>query len=252
LGGLGLQPDTLKFDYEVKLFNGKDVIDKEAVLEMEPIYTKYVSGEGELTDTIPWATIEDKVADKDYLVLCVKPICTNFDSIVFHHDSLNVVDFAIVESLSRKYFQCSNMLEIDNETPTTLSANDLTGQTIAIGEYQLTIDEIKEGKETDTWEGKGRVEWNPLGTTVMVCVKFENLKINTDLAVFSGAAQTYSNDPKSNNDIVEGLFSDWGIDNLIADTEIPYANQLQSAATDGVKSLAEKIDLSKYYEYVVL
>ena len=27
---------------------------------------------------------------------------------------------------------------------------------------------------------------------------------------------------------------------------------MQSAATDGVKSLAEKIDLSKYYEYVVL
>ena len=252
LGGLGLQPDTLKFDYEVKLFNGKDVIDKEAVLEMEPIYTKYISGEGELTDTIPWATIEDKVADKDYLVLCVKPICTNFDSIVYHYDSLNVVDFAIVESLSRKYFQCSNMLEIDNEEPTTASAEELNGKVISIGEYELTIDEIKVGKESDTWEGKGRVEWNPLGTTVMVCVKFEDLKINTDFVVFGGTAQTYSNDPKSNNDIVEGLFSDWGIDNLIADTGIPYANQLQSATTDGVKGLAEKIDLSKYYEYVVL
>lgn len=252
LGGEGQQPDTLNFDYEVQLFNGKDVIDKEAVLEMEPIYTKLVKGTGELTDTIRWEMISEKVAERDYLVLRVKPICTNFDTIAYHYDSLNVVDFAIVESMSRKYFQCSNMLEIENETPTTLSAKDLTGQIISIGEYQLTIDEIKAGKEADTWEGKGRVEWNPLGTTVMVCVKFEDLKINTDLAVFGGTAQTYSNDPKSNNDIVEGLFSDWGIDNLIADTEIPYANQLQSAATDGVKSLAEKIDLSRYYEYVVL
>ena len=252
LGGEGQQPDTLNFDYEVQLFNGKDVIDKEAVLEMEPIYTKLVKGTGELTDTIRWEMISEKVVERDYLVLRVKPICTNFDTIAYHYDSLNVVDFAIVESMSRKYFQCSNMLEIENETPTTLSAKDLTGQVISIGEYQLTIDEIKAGKEADTWEGKGRVEWNPLGTTVMVCVKFEDLKINTDLAVFGGTAQTYSNDPKSNNDIVEGLFSDWGIDNLIADTEIPYANQLQSAATDGVKSLAEKVDLSKYYEYVVL
>lgn len=252
LGGEGQQPDTLKFDYEVQLFNGKDVIDKEVVLEMEPIYTKLVKGSEELTDTIHWEKISEKVAEKDYLVLRVKPICTNFDTIAYHNDSLNVVDFAIVESMSRKYFQCSNMLEIENENPTTLSADDLTGKIVSIGEYQLTIDEIKTGKEADTWEGKGRVEWNPLGTTVMVCVKFEDLKINTDLAVFGGTAQTYSNDPKSNNDIVEGLFSDWGIDNLIADTGIPYASQLQSAATDGVKSLAEKIDLSKYYEYVVL
>ena len=252
MGGEGLQPDTLNFDYEVQLFNGKSTIDKKAALETEPIYSNLIKGTDELIDTIHWDKIKDKVAEKDYLVLRVKPICTNFDSIAYHYDTLNVVDFALVESLTRKYFQCSNMVEIDNETPTTATANELTGQAIAIGEYQLTIDEIKAGKKADTWEGKGRVEWNPLGTTVMVCVKFEDLKINTDLAVFAGTAQSYSNDPKSNNEIVEELFSDWGIDNLIADTGIPYANQLQSAATDGVKSIAEKIDLSKYYEYVVM
>ena len=252
LGGQGLSPDTLNFDYEVQLFNGKNTIDKKAALESEPIYTKLVKGTEELIDTIRWDLVKDKVQEKDYLVLRVKPICTNFDSVVFHHDSLNVVDFALVEALTKKYFQCSNMVEIDNETPTTAKADELLGKTIAIGEYQLTIDEIKAGKKADTWEGKGKVEWNPLGTTVMVCVKFEDLKINTDMIVFGGTAQSYSNDPKSNNDIVEGLFSDWGIDNLIADTGIPYANELQSAATDGVKSLASKIDLSKYYEYVVV
>lgn len=252
IGGQGTEPDTLNFDYEVQLFNGKTTIDKLAALETEPIYTKSVKGTEELIDTIRWESIKDKVAEKDYLVLRIKPICTNCDSVVYHEDSLNVVDFALVESLSRKYFQCSNMVEIDNETPTTATAEELKGKTIKIGEYQLTIDEIKSGKTENTWEGKGKVEWNPLGTRVMVCVKFNDLKINSDNIVIAGTAQSYSNDPKSNNDIVEGLFSDWGIDNLISDTGIPYANELQSAATKGIKSLAEKIDLSKYYEYAVV
>lgn len=170
----------------------------------------------------------------------------------FYDESLNVVDYALVEYLTKNYFQCSDMVELENEEPTTATADELKGKTIAIGEYQLTIDEIKEGTEANTWEGKGKVEWNPLGTKVMVCVKFTDLKINTDLVVIGGTAQSYSKDPQSNNDIVEGLFSDWGIDSLISDTGIPYADQLQSAATDGVKSLAEKLDLSKYYEYVVV
>ena len=252
LGGRGTEPDTLIFDYEVQLFNGENTIDKLAALETEPIYTKYVKGTDELTDTIFWDKIEDKVKEKDYLVLRVKPICTNCDSIVYLEDSLNVVDYALVEALTKKYFQCSNMVEIENETPTTATADDLKGKTIKIGEYQLTIDEIKSGSAENTWEGKGKVEWNPLGTRVMVCVKFNDLKINTDLVVIAGTAQSYSNDPKSNNDIVEDLFSDSGLDNLISDTGIPYADQLQSAAIDGVKSLAGKIDLSKYYEYVVV
>lgn len=251
LGGQGAQADTLKFDYEVQLFNGKTTIDRKAALETEPIYTKLIKGTQALTDTIPWDKIEDKVTEKDYLVLRVKPVCTNFDPIVFHNDSVNVVDFALVDALSKSYFQCSNMVELDNENPTTAKADDLKGKTIPIGEYMLTIDEIKAGKKADTWEGKGKVEWNPFGTKVMVCVKFEDLKINTDLVVFDGTAKTYSADPQSNNDIVEKLFSDWGIDNLIADTGIPYASELQSASTDGVKSLAETINLSQYYEYYV-
>ena len=123
------------------MFNGKSTADKKATLETEPIYTNLVKGSGDLIDTIHWEKIKDKVGEKDYLVLRVKPICTNnANDVAFHYDSLNVVDFALVDSLSKKYFQCSNMVEIDNEKPTTASADDLTGQTIAIGEYQLTID----------------------------------------------------------------------------------------------------------------
>lgn len=249
LGGRGTQPDTLKFEYEVQLFNGKNTIDKLAALETEPIYTNRIKSTEALTDTVFWNKIEDKVKEKDYLVLRVKPICTNCDSIVFLEDSLNVIDYALVEFLTKKYFQCSDMVELENEEPTTAKADELKGKTIAIGEYQLTIDEIKEGEESGTWEGKGKVEWNVLGTKIMVCVKFTDLKINTDLVVIGGTAQSYSKDPESNNEIVEKLFGEF--DNLISDTGIPYADQLQSAANDGVKSLAEKLDLSKYYEYVV-
>lgn len=39
LGGQAAQADTLKFDYEVQLFNGKTTIDRKAALETEPIYT---------------------------------------------------------------------------------------------------------------------------------------------------------------------------------------------------------------------
>ena len=86
-----------------------------------------------------------------------------------------------------------------------------------------------------------------MGTTVMVCVEFSGLKINTDYAVYEGKATTYSNNEMSDAEVVDKLFSDWGIDNLISDTGLPYADYLQSSATDGVKDIAKKLDLSKYY-----
>lgn len=254
LGGEGLQPDTLTFDYEVQLYNGGQVIDKEEVLKTSPIYNKVIKGTAELTDTIRWDSIAENIKEKDYLVLRVKPICTNApdSTVAFHFDSLNVYDFAIVEALSKQYFQCSNRVNIENETPTTASADDLTGQIVKLGEYELTIDEIKKGSKEDTWEGKGRVEWNPLGTKVMVCVKFEDLKINTDNVVFAGEAKSYSNDKNSNNDIVEKLFSDWGIDNYLTNSAIPYADYISEEVKGKAKGLAEELDLSKYYEYVVV
>lgn len=250
LGGEGLSPDTLEFEYEVQLFNGGNVADKEAALETEPIYTKRFTDKVELMDSIAWKDIESKVEPGNYLVLRIKPTCVKGESVAFTNDSINVIDFAMIKSLSKDYFECSNMVEIHNRNPIEATAKDLKGKEIIIGEYLLTIDEIQKGKDKDTWEGKGRVEWNPLGTTVMVCVKFSDLKINTDYVVYDGLAQTYAENPASSVEVVEQLFSDWGIDNLIADSGIPYADYLQSAATDGVKDLAKKIDLSSYYSYV--
>lgn len=250
VGGEGLQADTLRFSYEVQLFTNGGSANKEEALSGKPIYTKVYTENEEFKDSIPWDFLKDKVQSGDYLVLRVKPTCVNGRSVAFTNDSVNVIDFAMIERLTKQYFECSNQIEIENTEPTTASASDLKGKVVAIGEYDLTIDEIEEGDGENTWKGKGRVEWNPLGTTIMVCVKFSDLKINTDNQVFEGTAQTYAAPGMTSAECVDQLFSDWGIDNLIGDAGVPYADAITSAASDKAKDLAKKIDLSKYYSYV--
>lgn len=250
VGGEGQDPETLEFSYEVQLFNNKGEANKEEALKGIPIYTKTFTQDQEFKDSISWESLQELAEVGDYLVLRIKPTCTNGTSVAFTNDSVNVLDFALVEPLSKKYFECANTVEIENYELTTASAEDLKGKVVAIGEYELTIDEIEAGKEEGTWEGTGRVEWNPLGTTVMVCVKFSDLKINTDNMVIAGTASTYASPEMSDAEVVEKLFSDWGIDNLIGDADIPYADYLTSATTDKAKDLAKKIDLSKYYSWV--
>lgn len=143
------------------------------------------------------------------------------------------------------------MLDITNTKPTARKADELRGRTIPIGEYLLTIDEIKAGKLPDTWQGRGHVLWEPMGTKVHVCVRFDTLRINTDDVVYGGVCYSYS-DQESLSDIqvVDKLFSDWGIDNIIGETGIPYADELQSSVSGKVRDIAKRVNLSKYYDYV--
>ena len=245
-GGEGKDPEKIEIAYDVEVFANSSY-DKEAALESTPIYKKRTK---ELEDSIPWDDIKDLVENGNYMVLRVNPVVTKGTSVAFTGDNSNVRDFALVELLSKKYFQCSNMKDITNTTPTTKKASDLKGKEIAIGEYVLTIDAISSGKKKNTWQGTGHVLWQPMGFKVHVCVKFDDLKINTEDQVFEGTAYSYSDKKLSSIEVVDKLFSDWGIDNLISDTGIPYANELQSTATGKVKDIAKKIDLSKYYGYV--
>lgn len=248
LGGEGLRSDTIQFAYDVELFDGGQAADLKSALEGTPIYTNRITTE-ELKDSIPWEDLKDKVEAYDYLVLRVKPIVTKGRSVAFTNDSVNVRDFALSKRLTKTYFQCSNTVEINNEKPTTKSADDYKGQTVAIGEYELTIDKIS-GSGASGFSGEGRVKWEPLGATIMVCVKFDNLKINTDDIVYEGECLSYSENSMSDIQVVDKLFSDWGIDNLIGDSGIPYASYVQSSATNAVKDIAKQIDLSKYYSYI--
>lgn len=269
VGGLGQKPEDLKFVYDVNLYKGTpsddapQKVDKDATLKTTPILTVKFDPENDDTGddkgdddgyktTLKWSDLEPLVKNQDYLVLQVKPRCTNATSIYFSNDSLSVVDFAIVEHLTKSYFQCSNTVEIDNLEPTKLTVEELKGKTVAMGEYQLTLDKtaLEKNKEGG-FKGKGKIEWNPMGTTVMVCVKFDDLRINTDDVVYAGECQTYAKDNSlSDAEVVEKLFSDWGIDKFIGDSGLPYASNIDNTAKSKAKDLAKEIDLAKYYGYI--
>ena len=251
-GGTGERQDTIKFKYDVEVFRGKADEDKKVIFKTKPLYSTTVT---ELYNAnIPWAELaKHEVRAGDYLVLRINPKSPNEKSIRYLEGEENIIDFAIAEHLAKTYFQCSDKVQITNTTPTTASDSQLKGKTVGIGQYQLTIDEIKKVSGKDYFEGKGHVEWNPMGYKVMVAVKFDTLKINSDNIVYGGRAKTYQAEAEkkeSNSEVIDKLFSDWGIDNLIGDMNIPYSEAIQQQATDKVKNIAEKLDVSKYYAYV--
>lgn len=249
MGGEGDNPGDLKFEYIVELFNGgKNPGTKEEVMSTKPIYS--YNAKDSLSHSVNWDNISDKFEVGDYILAKITPHCTNATSVAYINDTINIIDFALYESVARRYFECSNMIDIDNKQDAKIAAKDLRGKTVTIGEYELKLDGELSG-DTSGLKGKGHVEWNPMGTTVMVCVEFDGLKINSDMQVYEGVAKAYSNNEiQSDIKTVNNLFSDKGIDDYIGDTAIPYADQIQNTPDGQVKDLAKKIDLKRYYEYV--
>ena len=248
VGGTGERQDTVKINYEVQLFKGNPEMERDDIFASDPVYSHSTY---ELSDSIQWSKISDKVVAGDYMVLRVLAKSENVESVAFVNDSVNVVDFALAERISKKFFQCSSMINIDNTNPTTKSAKELIGKVVGIGQYQLTIDELKENGKDGGFRGNGRVEWNPLGSTMMIKVEFDSLFINTDNIVYAGKAKGMKGDTwaSNNGDQVDKLFSDWGIDNLIGDTGIPYANMLQKEVSNKGRDIAKQLSLGKYYDY---
>lgn len=248
VGGVGERQDTVKINYEVQLFRGEPEMDRADIFASEPVYTHSTY---DLSDSIKWEKISDKVVAGDYMVLRVLPKSENVQSVAFVNDSVNVIDFALAQRISQKFFQCSSMLNIENLKPTKKSAKDFIGKEVGIGQYQLTIDEMKENGKDGGFRGNGRVEWSPLGLSLMVKVEFDSLFINTDDIVYAGKAKGMKGDTwaSNNGDQVDKLFSDWGIDNLIGDTGIPYAKMLQKEASNKGRDIAKQLSLGKYYDY---
>lgn len=248
VGGVGERQDTVKINYEVQLFRGEPEMDRADIFASEPVYTHSTY---DLSDSIKWEKISDKVVAGDYMVLRVLPKSENVQSVAFVNDSVNVIDFALAQRISQKFFQCSSMVNIENLKPTKKSAKDFIGKEVGIGQYQLTIDEMKENGKDGGFRGNGRVEWSPLGLSLMVKVEFDSLFINTDDIVYAGKAKGMKGDTwaSNNGDQVDKLFSDWGIDNLIGDTGIPYAKMLQKEASNKGRDIAKQLSLGKYYDY---
>lgn len=250
LGGEGERPDLVKFDYQLGLYKGECGQDFETIFSGEPVYTFNTQ---ETEHTILWKDIKDKVKVNDYLVLHVVPSTTT-EQVTFVNDKVNVKDFALSQLLSKQYFQCSDMVTITNTTPTNRSAQDLKGKVVGFGQYELTIDDISKVSGKNAFKGKGHIEWNPMGYTVMVAVKFDELYINSDNVVYQGEAVTYPDpDPKkkaTDAEVVDKILSDTGVDQIISDTGIPYANLITEGGVGALKDIAKKYDVSKYYEWV--
>ena len=242
VGGVGTSPDDNEFEYEVRLYDGGKEADREQAMETDPIWKVST---GELSTTIEWEDIAKNVSIGDYLVLEIKPIVTKGSSIAFTGEE-NIIDFGLVKHIGQEYFQCSAQVVIEDTNPTSKSASDLKGKVVAIGEYDLTIDDIK-GSAAEGFSGSGRVEWKPFGSSIMVCVTFDKLKINNADIVYEGDCES-AKEPTmmSSMEVVDKLFDNF--EDLMGDISLPYANKLQGKAKTELKSLAEKIDLGTYYK----
>lgn len=246
VGGTGARQDSVKFSYDVQIFRGDPSLSNEENFKGEPIYSRTTE---ELRDSIPWETINGDVSIGDYLILRVKPTSVNTQSVAFVNDSINVVDFALSDRISQKFFQCSAQITIDNTIPTKKSASDYKGKVVGIGQYQLKIDEISKSKQG--FKGRGRVEWRPLGMKVMIAVEFDSLCINTDDIVYSGMVRGRKDDNyySHNGEQVDRLFSEWGLDNLIGDTRLPFADKLQKEASQRGREFAKSMGIGNYYKW---
>ncbi|MBQ7421979.1 MAG: hypothetical protein IJV27_07555, partial [Prevotella sp.] len=254
-GGRGERQDTIKWKYSVQLYKGSTSEEYTEIFARKPIFSADTT---ELKSKIPWDKIEKQVEKSDFLILRVKPTCTNEKSIRVIEDSTNIKTFAIVDRLSQ-VFKCTGGDGVtQNLVPTTKKLEK--GQKIGIGAYNMTLDETpKQDSKTKSFSGRGHIAWNPGGLKIGVAVKFDSLYINSDNLVYKGTCVSYPREEDktpSNGEMVDELFSDWGLDNIIGDTQIPYAGQIQeginSYGVEGLKKGADALNLNQYYSYYKL
>lgn len=250
--GDGVRQDTIRFSYDVELYAAREYKDREEMLKEKPIYTN--RNLTQRSDSIGWSVLGEKVAKGDYLFLRVVPKSLNEESIHFLNDSLNTFDAAMAERISHNFFKCRNQIDIENTNPTARSADDLRGSEVMVGEYKLILDgDLKavEGKPGH-FSGNGHVVWSPLLLTWKLAVEFSDIAINTEDQVYEGVVETWGGKEgvkMRSSEVVDKLFSDWGIDNLIGDTGLPYADRLQEEANGKIRGLADDLpEIAEYYQ----
>lgn len=250
--GDGVRQDTIRFSYDVELYAAREYKDREEMLKQKPIYTN--RNLTQRSDSIGWSVLGEKVAKGDYLFLRVVPKSLNEESIHFLNDSLNTFDAAMAERISHNFFKCRNQIDIENTNPTARSADDLRGSEVMVGEYKLILDgDLKavEGKPGH-FSGNGHVVWSPLLLTWKLAVEFSDIAINTEDQVYEGVVETWGGKEgvkMRSSEVVDKLFSDWGIDNLIGDTGLPYADRLQEEANGKIRGLADDLpEIAEYYQ----
>lgn len=245
--GEGARQDTVKHKYTVQLFHGDISENRSQTFKKKPLYSHETE---ELKDTIKWDDLADQMEVGEIYILRVLAKSMNEKSVRYENDSVNTVDFYLANRYTKtREMACPESAAPSNTTPTTSTAEQLKGKTVGMGEYKLTLGTDLERIGDGTFKGKGHIEWNPLGLRLMVAVEFDNLAINTDNVVYEGTAKTFASPDMIDTENVDKLFSEWGVDNFVADLNSPYSELTQSLANDEVGNLAKNLHLANYYNY---
>ncbi len=274
IGGYGQRQDTIQFKYTVALYTGNSADSRETIFKSKPIYKNEKDIVDEYEHVIKWDKLKDKVKSGDYFYLRITAKAKNIaDSVIkIKADSLNFINFAIVDRFNEDYQCGSDYVDIANKTPLTTKPG--SDKDIKIGEFYLTFNDGDAVKKEDdnSYTGTGWIRWNPqsdnyFNMNARVAVKFEKLKVNTSYEVYDGKCQTYSKssmkvgeytadqfvDAVFSSDGLSDIFGTLGLDEGVAEKISNYTNMgLDMAGQDGkdmATNLAQSYNLGKYYSY---
>ncbi|MBQ9357777.1 MAG: hypothetical protein IJT98_10890 [Prevotella sp.] len=287
LGGKGEKQDTVKFRYRTELYNLSGYATRELALEQGLIYSSPAKGSMDATDAektlnrqkngvdllqdyIPWDTIKSNVSIGQVFLLRLVPEALTDNSVKFEGEPGELA-FQYTDSLSNAFGNACAEGKIEaNRVPIECSDNNMRGKKVFVGEYEMLMgDDVKQNNDSHAWSGTGWMLWEPMGQTVKVGVKFENIFINSDYIMYEGVVKS---NPKSNWEhlkeratavsetntfdewIPDDIFTDWGLDNLVGyatpDALKPYLTGYTDQLGQEVNGLAQKVKASKYYDYV--
>ena len=300
VGGEGQRPDTLQFRYRAQIFGLDGYAEIADALQQEPIYDGYVKGSmpekdediktlpkvgllspddnqtavGVMEDYILWTALAGHVSVGDALLLRILPECINEESVRFFDDKANTVAFTYSDKLSEAFGNtCAEGSIQENRQPISISAGDMKGKTVKVGEYNMEMGNDVKQEGNHSWSGSGWIIWTPFGQKVKVGVKFESIFINSDYIMYDGVVKTESKsnwqhlkdrankltneltDTKNLEEwIPDDIFTDWGLDNLVSastpESLSAYMDGYKEGLAEDVNNLAKKVKASKYYDYV--
>ena len=270
VGGVGEQPDTLKFRYHVKMWTLSGYANTEEALQHDPFYDAYVKGKmpedpasakplpkiGEipaddvetavdvLEDYINYPDIAKFISIDDVVLMRVIPECINEESVRFFDDECNSVAFTYTDKLSEAFGNaCADGSIQENRKPISISDAEMKGKVVHVGEYDMEMgDDVKQNSD-HSWSGSGWILWMPFGQKVKIGVKFESISINDNYIMYNGVVKSES---KSNwqhlkdraNKLKDDLTDTSNLEEWIPDdifTEWGLDNLVGAATPDALK-----------------
>lgn len=85
---------------------------------------------------------------------------------------------------------CAGVIAPSNKTDFSGAITDLQDKDLTIGKFKLHTDNTIKKNKDGSYSGDGYVEWTPLVNKIRLRVKFDNIKVNTDKAIYDGQVNT--------------------------------------------------------------